>query len=118
MQRGDLEAGVEHFKQAVRLNPKEYLAWLNLGATYRKLGKTQDAIQVYLECQSLDPYSPVAHFYLGELYHQSRDGSNAIRQTEIALELLTSQYGPDFEKTLEARARLRQYMEENKMSLE
>ena len=54
MIRGDLESAGENYKAALRLAPHLTDCWCNFGNVHLKLGKSQDAIALYLQALKLN----------------------------------------------------------------
>jgi hypothetical protein len=109
MVNGKTEESIVHFKKATEQNPQFVLAFLNLAKAYRNLGRTPEAILSYNRILQIDPNHVVVHFELGKLYHNAGKGSHAVHHTRIAYELLIRGYGPEFEKTREAKENLNHY---------
>lgn len=53
--QNDLKKAVEYYKKAVELNPNNTQALKNLAVTYNRLGRQQDAIQVWLKLREISP---------------------------------------------------------------
>ena len=70
--RGDLEAAVAHYAQALRLNPDSVDVHNNLGVTLSRQGKYVEAAAHYAQALRLDPDSLDAHYNLGMV--RSRQG--------------------------------------------
>lgn len=106
---GELEEGIPHFRQALKIFPGYTLAWLNIGTAHKRLNQIPQAIEAYKKVLELEPDHVVVHFELGKLYHRMGDGKNAIGHTRTAEVLLIKNYGPKFVKTIEARENLKKY---------
>ena len=51
---GDLEAAAANYKAALRLAPHLTDCWCNFGNVHLKIGKSQDAIKLYLQALKLN----------------------------------------------------------------
>lgn len=69
--RGALDAAVEAFRQAVKLQPEHAEAHNNLGLVLSKLGREKEAVAAFQEALRLDPRMGEAYNNLGFLYHTS-----------------------------------------------
>jgi tetratricopeptide (TPR) repeat protein len=63
--RGQMEAAISQFEEAIRLSPRDCMARNNLGAALAREGRTDEAIQQYRETIRLQPDSVDAHINLG-----------------------------------------------------
>jgi tetratricopeptide (TPR) repeat protein len=109
MSQGKMEEGIPHFKKALEYNPNHVMAHLNLAKVYRNLDRSQEAISSYNRLLQVEPNHVVVHFELGKLYHKVGNGPRAVQHTRIAHALLIRNYGPEFDKTLEAEENLKLY---------
>lgn len=66
--KGDYDAALASFKEAIRLNPDLFLAHFNLGVTYAKKGQLDASTASFKEAIRLKPDHARAHFTLGLLY--------------------------------------------------
>jgi tetratricopeptide (TPR) repeat protein len=81
---GDVDAGIQHLRDAVRLNPKNERAWLALGRTLDDIGRTLDAADVLRRAVAELPDA-------GEIRWQLSVISGKRQQTDQAdLELIAS----------------------------
>jgi superkiller protein 3 len=62
---GNLAQAVELFRQAVQADPRNGLAWNNLGLALRKQGRTQDAVGAYFKAIEVQPDLALAYKNLG-----------------------------------------------------
>jgi tetratricopeptide (TPR) repeat protein len=72
------------FKEAVKLDSSDVLAFVNLGNLYFHRGKIPEARKYYLKSVSLDPENPRAHYNLGLLYYEQgrfQDARNEFAKT-------------------------------------
>ena len=68
--KGDYDAALASFKEAIRLNPDLFLAHYNLGVTYGQKGQWDASIDSFKEAIRLKPDDARGHFNLGLLYGQ------------------------------------------------
>ena len=66
--KGDYDAALASFKEAIRLNPDIFFAHYNLGMTYGKKGQWDASIDSFKEANRLKPDDARAHFNLGVVY--------------------------------------------------
>jgi tetratricopeptide (TPR) repeat protein len=60
MKRGDVDAAIDRFQEAIRLNPKFALPRLLLGEAYEKKGEKAEAVKYYEEYLKILPKAPDA----------------------------------------------------------
>jgi tetratricopeptide (TPR) repeat protein len=64
MEEGDLELAAEHYREAVKADPKDALAQYNLGFVLARLGRRDEAERRFRQAIELDPDYRNAHFNL------------------------------------------------------
>jgi tetratricopeptide (TPR) repeat protein len=74
------------FQQAVRLDPKNAEARLNLGKTQLTLAHMNEAIPELLEALRLDPGNTQAKRLLSQAYRRTGDAKNAVKYAESSTE--------------------------------
>jgi tetratricopeptide (TPR) repeat protein len=85
--RGDLNAAISGFREALRQDPTLYGALQDLGLAFIKLGRWNDAIEAFSELARRQPDSvEVAYFYALSLYNAGRV-PEAEREARRALRL-------------------------------
>jgi tetratricopeptide (TPR) repeat protein len=67
---GDRSTGLEHLKNAIRLNPSNERARIAMARIHVDAGRTADAEQVLLDTLRVLPESRLAHWWLGWVYEQ------------------------------------------------
>jgi len=87
----EVQDGMTHFKEALKLKPDYAGAWMNLGTALRTLGQYAEAIAPYHEALRLNPNIPEAHANLGVALQRVGRFDEAIAQFKEALRLK-----PDF----------------------
>ncbi len=74
-------------KNAVRLDPKLALAYLQLGAVYSEGSNSAEAIAAYQQAATADPALEEAHYRLAQIYKRIGDQTNAQRELQLYNEL-------------------------------
>src|SRR6266852_6140715 len=74
------------FQQAVRLDPKNAEARLNMGKTQLTLGHAKEAIPELLEARRLDPGNTQAKRLLSQAYRRAGDAKNAAKYADSSTE--------------------------------
>src|SRR5262249_22942452 len=64
---GRQDDALNHYQQAIQLNPALVQAHNNLGNLYDKLGRSHEALAQYEQALQLKPMSPLVHVNLGRL---------------------------------------------------
>ncbi len=85
--RADVEEGMAHIKEALKLKPDYAGARMNLGTALRTLGRYEEAIVEYKETLRLNPNIPEAHTNLGIALRSLGRLDEAIFQFREALKL-------------------------------
>jgi tetratricopeptide (TPR) repeat protein len=78
-QNGNTLKAIEHLEKAVKVDPKFYEAFNNLGVQYQKMKQWDKAIGAYQQAISIRNDSAKPHINLGNLYL-------VLQQTELAIE--------------------------------
>jgi len=84
-ERGELDAAVESYLEALALSPGQAQVHNNLGNTYRALGRGGEAVACFRDALELDPAQPEAHLNLGIALHQEGARKEAAEHYEAAL---------------------------------
>lgn len=71
------QEAVAGFKEAIKLNPNNWAYYFNLGLTYKKLNKTDEAKTVFKKAVELNPDSFSANKEMGELLAKEGDFAGA-----------------------------------------
>ena len=95
-----VEAGVtqiDTYKKAIEKNPKDFLAHLELGRAYQKLGLYDNAIAEYNEAIRWEPIYSAAYQGLGGSYGEMQQYDKALEAYQKAVDLdpnyAEAQYG-------------------------
>ncbi len=82
-----MDAAIEEYKAAARLDRRSAVPWNNIGTTYKKTGKTLPAKDAFQKAISIDPSYALAYYNLGTLYDDAGDYDNAMEYYLKALSL-------------------------------
>lgn len=74
-------------EEAIRLNPTEVLAYINLGNLLDQVGKKEEAGKAYQNAISLDPKNVRAHYNLGLLFSEQGKLNEAEKEFSKVIEL-------------------------------
>lgn len=88
---GKTEAGIEEFRTAIRLDPKQITPRLNLGKALLLQERHDEAAGELLTAVRLKPDIPLSHVFLGQAYEGKGDLSSARREYITAIK-----YSPNF----------------------
>lgn len=84
---GSMDAALNEYLQAIKLNPYLAKAYNNLGFVYRQKGKADLAIQYYEKALELNPNDDTAHTNLASVYDCKGNYDKAIDEFHKALDL-------------------------------
>jgi tetratricopeptide (TPR) repeat protein len=85
--RGDMNAAIAGFREAVHQDPTLFGAWQDLGLAFIKLGRWNEAVETFAELSKRQTDSvEVAYFYALSLYNSGR-ATDAEREARRALRL-------------------------------
>jgi len=79
------ERAIEHFREALRLNPLHTSAYVNLGKELVRRGQVDQAMTLYRRAVRLRPDFPEAHFNMGNLAASQGNHPEAIKSYHLAL---------------------------------
>jgi tetratricopeptide (TPR) repeat protein len=68
MRAGDQETAVAHFLNAIEKNPKNSIAYVNLGNVYYLNGVYDKALEGYRKAEQVNPYDAVGQYNLAQAY--------------------------------------------------
>jgi tetratricopeptide (TPR) repeat protein len=97
---GDFEGAAQAFASAVRVNPGDVGARLNLGSALARLGRLDDAVKAYEGVLELDPGHAMAYFNLGVVVDRLGDVEGSIAHYEKALDIVPNYRDPLFQLAL------------------
>jgi tetratricopeptide (TPR) repeat protein len=87
LQANNYAEAITVLKRVVELEPKDTVAWNNLGRAYLALGQTAEAIDAFEKQIAINPYDQYAYNNLGRAYASKRDYVKAeaafLKQLEV-----------------------------------
>tara|TARA_B100000686_G_C16159640_1_gene650868 strand:+ start:4 stop:519 length:516 start_codon:yes stop_codon:yes gene_type:complete len=83
----EVKTEVEHYKEIIKDDPLDAMAYFDLGKAYLSLGRHEEEIKAYREAIDLDNKYSAVHFNLSIAYDLLQDGPNAIKHMLRALDL-------------------------------
>ena len=86
-ERGDPEAAVAEYTQAILLKPQDPGAYYNRGNVYRRLGQQQSAVEDYDEAIRLEPRFARLYLSRGGAYHNLGEFQGAVQDFDGAIGL-------------------------------
>jgi len=86
-ERGELDAAIECYQEALALDPSQVQAHNNLGNAYKDLGRMHDALDSYRSAIAVDGALAEAHLNLGIALHQAEAFGEAAECYRTALKL-------------------------------
>ena len=87
MKQGEIDAGIEHFRQALEFKPDYRSAHYNLGLALVKRGKVGEAIKHYKEALRLEPDAAPIHYNLGKAFMLQQKYAEAMKHYRKALQI-------------------------------
>ncbi len=87
LEKGDSDAAIAAFTEAIRLDPKLANAYTDRGVAYEGKGDLDKAIADYAEAIRLDPKTALAYYNRGIAYAKKRDVDKAIADYTEAIRL-------------------------------
>jgi Flp pilus assembly protein TadD len=82
------QEAVPHLLHALTVHPDSSTSHTTLGDAYRLLGEATNARQHYEQAVQINPFDPLPHRYLAELYQDAGDSEAARREAGVAKKLL------------------------------
>lgn len=86
-ERGELDAAIECYQEALALDPSQAQACNNLGNAYKELGRVHDAVASYRNAIAADRNLAEAHLNLGIALHEAEAFGEAAECYRTALAL-------------------------------
>ena len=68
--QGMLEKEINHYREALRINPRDVQTHNNLGTVFMRMGWIDEALRHYQVALSINPYLPVARRNLARAYQK------------------------------------------------
>jgi len=85
-QNGNLPVALALFKRATEVDPKNKVAWNNLGLVYFQLRDYDPALAAFQKQLDVNPYDEFAYNYIGSLYRAQRKYDDAVKAFNKQLE--------------------------------
>jgi tetratricopeptide (TPR) repeat protein len=85
--RGEWQAALREFREAVRLNPTDAMFHCNLASMLAQAGQPEEALREYEEALRLNPSDYETHFNLGNLLAQRGRAAEAMASFQRAIEV-------------------------------
>jgi tetratricopeptide (TPR) repeat protein len=79
-QSGDPSLAIEYYKEAIGIDDKFYLAYINWGRALAELGREGEAIALYHVALGMKPDAAVAHVYLAEALLEGEQFEEALAE--------------------------------------
>jgi len=86
MDEGDYRGAIALLKEVVRLEPKSYEGWLDLGISYAQKGFYQEAERCYAKARELNAEDVLLNYNVAALYSLWDRRSDALAALRKALE--------------------------------
>jgi tetratricopeptide (TPR) repeat protein len=83
---GNLEVAIVLFKRATEVDPKNKVAWNNLGLVYFQMRQDEPAIAAFQKQLEVNPYDEFAYNNLGRVYWNERKYDEAVKAFNKQLE--------------------------------
>ncbi len=83
--QGREREALEHFRSALRIDPRYVPAHLHIGDCLERAGRTEEAISHYLKAMAIDPTNAVSHFHMGRILLAQGKVREALSHYEEAL---------------------------------
>jgi tetratricopeptide (TPR) repeat protein len=87
VKQGKLDEAIEHYAEAIRINPRTVKAHTNMGNALLDLGREDEAIQHLSQAVRLDPDFADAHYNLGNGLARKQKYKEAIEEYRIAVRI-------------------------------
>lgn len=84
--RQDIEASLNPYLNAVRLNPYEAQYWLDLASTYQFTGNTQEQGRALEAAVRADPHTPAIAWQAGNFFLLQGETVQALREFRVVIE--------------------------------
>lgn len=84
---GNCTEALKHYAEAIKLDPKSYIAQANSGNCYLRLEKPELAIGHLQVAATLKPFDPLVHYVLGVAYLNTKQLQEAINSLREAIRI-------------------------------
>lgn len=106
-EKGDLEAAITQYNEAIRINSRYRRAYYNRGLAYQSLRDLTNAEHDYVKALEIEPDNAKVHHNLGLIWYEQKRYTEAIDALNRAIEL-----NPDYAIAYLNRARARKAQNE------
>jgi Flp pilus assembly protein TadD len=103
LELGNYQGGLEHCREAVRLDPRDVRAMTGLARALGGLGRSDEAMKCYADALTLNPSDPRTYYYQGLEYEKHRKFDDAGSSLAEAVRL-----APNWTQARQALDRVRQ----------
>jgi tetratricopeptide (TPR) repeat protein len=79
------EEALEHFEQALEIDPRNVEAWIKKGTALERLQRVEDAIQAYDQAIATDSSTATAYLFKAGVYNRQKKYAEALQCYEKAL---------------------------------
>ena len=86
-----MQEAIEHYKQALQLNPEYPDALRNLGSALVQTGRPAEAIEYYRQSLKLEPDVYSVYYNMAVAYSLTHQSAEAVAAAQKAMELARSQ---------------------------
>ncbi len=84
---GELLDAKKHFEASIKVDPRDYNAWLYIGIVKNELEDYQGALAAFKQCMAIDDSLPHAYSNAGIVYEKLRDLPESLRHLVKAAKL-------------------------------
>ncbi len=84
----DFQTATDQFDLAIQLDPSKRLPWFNYGYALRRLGRSADALEKYMQAIRVDPLFIEAHHNAAQIYMEGGQLEEAVDHFEEVLRIL------------------------------
>ncbi len=106
--RGNYEAAIRCYEEALKLNPTDYVVHRKIGRCYRKLEQNDEAISSLNKMIKIYPNDPATHYELALVYKKMGNQTRAMEHLKKALDWWENA-DPEFNPAKKARATLAEW---------
>jgi tetratricopeptide (TPR) repeat protein len=85
--QGKYKEAIEEYEKALKVQPKDYPAWINMGLAYRRLSEPNKAIECYQKALEINPEIAEAWVGIGCAYGGLGEFNKAIECYQNALKI-------------------------------
>ena len=95
MKAGKFDEAVSYLEEAIRINPKNVDALLNLGDLYWNLSRINESEKAYVDASGIAPGNSAAHEKLYKLYYAKREFDKAFPQRLLSKQMAAGDESED-----------------------